>query len=253
MAPAPTTVVVIPCFDEADRLDVDGFLAFVRGWPQGRLLFVDDGSQDGTRAVLEKLVAQEPRGCALLALPRNHGKAEAVRQGMLSAFALQPDLAGYWDADLATPLAVIPLFERMLAERPACDLVMGSRVRLLGRSIVRRPARHYLGRVFATAASLLLAIPVYDTQCGAKLLRVNPATRELFREPFRSRWIFDVEILLRQATAARRSGVDPEAKTYEVPLETWRDVGGSKLRATDLARVLVDLGHLLAERRRSTR
>lgn len=253
MAPAPTTVVVIPCFDEAERLDVAGFLAFVRGWPQGRLLFVDDGSRDGTRVVLEQMVAQEPRGCALLPLPHNHGKAEAVRQGMLSAFSLQPDMVGYWDADLATPLEVIPRFERVLAERPACDLVMGSRVRLLGRSIARHPTRHYLGRVFATAASLLVAIPVYDTQCGAKLLRASPATRELFREPFRSRWIFDVELLLRLSTAARRAGVDPEEKSYELPLETWRDVGGSKLRATDLARALFDLGRLLGERWRSTR
>jgi dolichyl-phosphate beta-glucosyltransferase len=253
MAPTPTTVVVIPCFDEADRLDVDGFLAFVHGWPQGRLLFVDDGSHDGTRAVLEMMVAREPRGCALLPLAHNQGKAEAVRQGMLSAFALEPDSVGYWDADLATPLDTILAFERILAERPTCDLVMGARVRLLGRSITRHPARHYLGRVFATAASLLLALPVYDTQCGAKLFRAGPATRALFHAPFRSRWLFDVELLLRLATDARRTGVDPETKICELPLETWRDVGGSKLRTMDITRALIDLGCLLGESWRGPR
>jgi glycosyltransferase involved in cell wall biosynthesis len=253
LAAPPATVVVIPCFDEADRLDVAGFVAFAREWPHGRFLFVDDGSRDATRAVLEKLTAEHPGSFHLLPLAQNAGKAEAVRQGMLAAFAMQPSLAGYWDADLATPLEVIPRFERLLAERPACDIVMASRVRLLGRSIARRPSRHYPGRIFATAVSMVLQLPVYDTQCGAKLLRVCPATHDLFLAPFRSRWIFDVEILLRLAAAWRRAGLDPEEKSYEFPLDTWRDVGGSKLRTRDFGRALLDLGHLLGEKRRGAR
>ena len=58
-----------------------------------------------------------------------------------------------------------------------------------------RRARHYVGRLFATASSLILDMTVYDTQCGAKVLRAGPALRAALATPFHSRWAFDVELL----------------------------------------------------------
>ena len=130
-------------------------------------------------------------------LAANQGKAEAVRAGILAALRLEPDLVGFWDADLATPLNAIDDFLALAAKRPEIDIILGSRVMLMGRDIRREAWRHYLGRVFATGVSLSLNLPVYDTQCGAKVFRANEATAAVFATPFHSPWIFDVEVLAR--------------------------------------------------------
>ena len=76
---------------------------------------------------------------------------------------------------------------RILEARAAIQIVMGARVRPLGREISRRPARHYVGRVGATLISSSLGLAVYDTQCGAKVFRRNQTLRDVFSRPFISR------------------------------------------------------------------
>jgi len=148
----------------------------------------------------------------------------------------------YWDADLATPLDEIPRFLRLLEEHPERQIAFGARVQLLGRSIRRSALRHYLGRVFATAASSVLGIPVYDTQCGAKLFRVSAELAALFEEPFCTNWIFDVEIIARLIRARRRTGgPGAEGVILEIPLRQWHDVGGSKVGPLDFFRGFAEL------------
>jgi hypothetical protein len=120
-------------------------------------------------------------------------------------------------------------------------MIMGARVQLLGRRIERSALRHYAGRFAATAISTVLGLRVYDTQCGAKLFRADPA-RELFREPFRTRWIFDAEIIAR-LIARLGAHSDPSARDviYEYPLHAWMDVRGSKIGPSDYLRAAVDL------------
>ncbi len=233
-ANAPDTLVVVPCYDEARRLPVPRYESFLRAAPDVGLVLVDDGSRDGTLALLQGLAARHPAGAEVVALPCNRGKAEAVRQGVLHALARRPAWFGYWDSDLSTPLETILLFRALLRERPDLGLVQGARVQLLGHRIERRALRHYVGRVAATAISSALRLPVYDTQCGAKLFRAGAETERLFDEPFLSPWLVDVELLARWAQArARHGGPDPAAAVYEYPLPEWTDVRGSKVRPRD--------------------
>ena len=234
--------IVIPCYNEAARLPVDAFVDHAKSHPECDFVFVDDGSRDSTLALIRGLEQRDPQHFRAIHQPSNQGKAEAVRVGMQSAFEAGARLAGYWDADLATPLSEIARMQRVLEREPSIEIVFGSRVQLLGREIRRSVLRHYLGRIFATAASVSLGLPVYDTQCGAKLFRVDATTRALFAEPFSSRWVFDVELIAR-LIAARRGSDLPAAidVIYELPLERWIDVPGSKVRPTDFLRALFEM------------
>ena len=238
----PPAIIVIPCYNEATRLQVSKFKTFSCAKPAIRFLFVNDGSTDRTGLVLEGLHQEDHQHFAICHLAQNRGKAEAVRQGLLRAFAASPAYVGYWDADLATPLNTLGAFCELLNVRPDLEMVFGARVQMLGRVIERRALRHYLGRVFATVASLILGLHIYDTQCGAKLFRASPAMQALFQEPFATRWLVDIEILARLIQARRGTNL-PQAEDiiYEFPLPEWRDVAGSKVKAWDFAKGLCGL------------
>jgi glycosyltransferase involved in cell wall biosynthesis len=235
-------ILVVPCYNEEQRLPVDAFARFLAGEGNTELLFVDDGSRDRTAAVIESLCARFPARASLLRLPSNRGKGEAVRHGILAALERAPDFVGFWDADLATPLDELPAFLDEFARRPELEMVLGSRVLMLGRHIERHAFRHYVGRVFATIVSWILRLPTYDTQCGAKLFRTTPTLSRILAEPFASRWVFDVEILARLSLERAKSGGARVSRCVsELPLHAWRDVPGSKIGPSDLFSVARDL------------
>jgi dolichyl-phosphate beta-glucosyltransferase len=235
-------IVVVPCYNEAARLDTAAFQQFVACGHSQQILFVNDGSTDDTAAVLEALRGWNPQRFDVYHLPRNMGKAEAVRQGVLRALRSRVDAVGFWDADLATPLEAIPQFCELLQHNPRLQMVIGARVKLLGRTIQRRLLRHWLGRLFATVASVVLRLPVYDTQCGAKLFRASPETHALFDQPFRTNWIFDVELLARFIRGRKAGGCKTaEEGIYELPLSQWRDVAGSNVKARDFFKSFFEL------------
>ncbi|MFI5306667.1 MAG: glycosyltransferase [Polyangiales bacterium] len=237
--------IVVPCYDEEQRLPVGSFEAFAAAHEEVRFVLVNDGSRDQTGTVLRGMHERAPDRFEVIGQPQNLGKAEAVRVGMLRAFELGVELCGYWDADLAAPLEEIPRFAAILDQWPERLMVFGARVQLLGRSIERSAARHYLGRVFATTASMLLGLPVYDTQCGAKLFRATPEVRALFAQPFEVGWTFDVELIARLIRARRERGGPPVSELiYEAPLDSWHDVAGSKVSAMDFARGLSEIARI---------
>jgi glycosyltransferase involved in cell wall biosynthesis len=246
---SPELALVVPCHNESGRLDPDAFLRFVRTHPGVQLVLVDDGSTDATWEILERLRAAAPASVATLRHSPRRGKGEAVRAGMLAGIEQGATLVGFFDADLSTPLDAVDDFLAVLRDRPAVEFVLGSRVMLMGRDIRRKATRHYLGRVFATAVSQALDLPVYDTQCGAKILRANAATATLFAAPFRSDWIFDVELIGRYLRLPVPPGEPPRRdRLYELALTTWHHRPGSKLRWRDFARAVIDLGYIWRER-----
>lgn len=242
-APAATLAIIVPAHNEADRLDRAAFVDHLHSNPTHRMVFVDDASTDNTVDEVRSLQLEAPDRIELVECATNGGKAEAVRTGVRHVLAGndRPLAIAYWDADLAAPLDAATVMARVIAEQPEIDLVLASRVRLLGRHITRRPSRHYIGRVFATGASLALALPVYDTQCGAKLFRTDSLVAQAFSEPFRSRWAFDVEMIARYLAAVSRAGLVAEKRILEYPLVTWADISGSKVTTGSGMKAFADL------------
>ena len=228
-----STVIVVPCYNEAGRLNISAFTSFLDSHDGISFLFVDDGSTDGTDSILKDLLQHDKR-LSILQLDCNSGKGEAIRRGVMLAMEGNPQYVGFWDSDLATPLNEIEDFIQTLDVDSTCEMVFGARVNLLGRNVKRGLSRHYAGRIFATFAANVLKLPIYDTQCGAKIFRVNNCCRLIFAEPFFSKWIFDVEIVARLIKA--RQGTDQrQAKDVivEYPLRNWQETDGSKLRLAD--------------------
>jgi len=238
---------VVPWYNEAHRLHAEPFFEFLALDHPVRFLFVNDGSTDETLSLLEAMRQGAiergyPDRIAILDKKINGGKGEAIRDGMRAALAESGsscEYIGFWDADLATPLAAIPQLLAVLEATPHLQMIFGSRVRLLGRRIERNPARHYLGRLFATVASHTLSLPIYDTQCGAKIFKVTPDLAHVLADPFISRWIFDVELVARYLQLRGRDFC--YSTIYEFPLDSWEDVGGSKLRSFDFVYAALDI------------
>jgi hypothetical protein len=175
---------------------------------------------------------------------------------MLYAIPRKKQVVGFTDADFSTrPGELLSLLEELLG-RPELEVLIASRVLLVGRRVERNAMRHYLGRVFATMAANILRTPFYDTQCGAKLFRTGRALESALDTPFVSRWAFDVELLGRLLIGSRETPPVPTSRMREVPLEEWVDAGGSKVTTVAMARTLADLGRIeleLARRRRALR
>lgn len=231
-----TTTIIIPCYNEEKRLNQNEFIQFVKENPSVHFLFVNDGSKDNTLAILQQLSQQPNMHC--LDVQPNGGKAEAVRKGMIHAYENIPsDYIGFWDADLATPLYEISNFVQQF-QRENYKIVTGLRLMRLGAKVKRKKMRHYLGRCFATTASVSLGLPVYDTQCGSKLYKhdVVPA---LFSEPFITKWLFDVELLARYKKAFGIQNTINEI--YEYPLLEWEDIHGSQVKMKDFFKAPYEL------------
>ncbi|MCK7496488.1 MAG: glycosyltransferase [Comamonadaceae bacterium] len=236
----PTLVLVVPCFNEEARLDVRAFLDFAASRPAVRLTFVDDGSGDRTPGILDGLRAQAPDAVDVIHLPANQGKAAAVREGILAGLRREPDLVGFWDADLATPLSAVDDFLALASKRPEIDIILGSRVMLMGRDIRREAWRHYLGRVFATGGV------AHAGPAGVRhSVRRQGLPGERGTSPrcspsrFTARGSSTSRCIARYLALPRPpDSPDRRDRIYELAVPQWHHIPGSKLRWTDYVRAI---------------
>lgn len=244
-----TVVIVVPCFNEALRWKGDYWSELIKT-PDVRWLFVNDGSTDATQDLIDGLCPHP--AVQSLTLPANAGKAEAVRQGLLEALSADPEAVGFMDADGAFNVEdirdMVDAFHAKATVGDGASAVWASRVALSGRDIRRSLKRHYLGRIVATYVSVGQGPMPYDTQAGLKLFVPSPTLVECLRQPFKTRWLFELELLARwqQVTG---DGM----QIWELPLNYWHDVPGSKIRGREVARIARELLVVKSEQRKARR
>jgi len=231
-------LIVVPCYNEESRFPLSDFESYITNSENSHIhfLFVNDGSKDKTSSILSDFSSNHDHA-HFLNLNENVGKSEAIRRGVLSQSAEKFSYIGYFDADLAAPLSQVNLLIEKSTTHKSPYLVMGTRISLLGSTqINRNKSRHYIGRVFATVVSNMLKLPVYDTQCGAKLIRKDVAAI-IFKDCFISKWLFDVELLFR----IKQNFENLNNKIIEMPLEKWEDKAGSKISFSYFFKAPIDL------------
>jgi dolichol-phosphate mannosyltransferase len=116
--------VVIPVYNEEENLQplARTLMEVLAGQPAFTILFVDDGSGDGSLALLKKMAAQDKR-IAYLSLSRNFGHQAALRAGLEVA---QGDCVVTMDGDFQHPPELIP--SMIEAYRKGFDIVATRRL-----------------------------------------------------------------------------------------------------------------------------
>lgn len=201
-SPPPAVSVVIPAYDEAER--IEPYLEAIRRYFTSRgetyeILVVDDGSRDDTAGLVRRRMARD--AClGLVHYPRNRGKGFAVRMGMLAA---RGRLRLFADADGSTPIEELERL-RTAIDSEGVDVAIGSRA--VSSAEVKRvvkPHRWLLGQCFRALRTMFLRVAVMDSQCGFKLFTARAAT-ELFGAAKIDGFAFDVEILFLAVRAGMR-------------------------------------------------
>jgi dolichyl-phosphate beta-glucosyltransferase len=230
---ASSLTIVLPAYNEEARLGdaLDELFGYLRRRaPSGRegapgagalpelvdVLVVDDGSSDGTSALVRARPEFEAEHLPLRLVEAPHGgKGAAVRAGMVAATG---EVAIFADADMATPPDQIPLLVEALQ---TADVALGNRIQPDGRDMRRSQPfyRRMLGRLFHALASAWVAGPVQDTQCGFKGFS-RRAAHDLFPRQRILSIVFDVELIY----LARRRGY----RIAIVPIR-WSDKRGSRM------------------------
>lgn len=235
----PQYAIVVPCYNEEKRFPYSSFLQFAKSHPEVVLCFVNDGSKDKTLAVLHAIQMECPTNIAVYSLEQNSGKSEAVRQGMIHAHnQYHVNMLGFLDADLATKPEEWLQMAKYKEAYPQYGAIVGSRIQRLGAEINRNDSRSLFSSVIKKCIRVILKAPFQDTQCGAKIFQ-RDLVPFLFRKPFLTPWLFDVEIFLRLQKKFGKATL--QKGVLEFPLLHWSEIGGSKLTLKHTLKIPIQL------------
>lgn len=232
----PSLAVIVPCFNEHKRLNASAFTEFIKANNAFTFFFVNDGSTDGTKVVLETIFERNPNQVHLVHLQENTGKGEAIRQGIIASSKMAFDYTAFIDADLSTPATEFIRLYQLLNINT--EVLFASRIKKAGSVIKRSAFRHVTGRLIATIIDGHFNLGIYDTQCGTKFFKTY-LLRNIIEKPFITTWFFDVEIFLRLRNNF------PQIAWHEEPLRYWKDDGQSKLSILSGFKVCRELAALL--------
>jgi glycosyltransferase involved in cell wall biosynthesis len=222
--------LVIPCFNEAKRLQVSYWEKVITApnLDNTKFLFIDDGSSDGTFEVLNRLTKYSRVEAVSLGI--NVGKANAIRsafQKILEASFFDCNLIGFIDSDSSFDAQeVIDILSCLENQSKLFDAFFYSRVKLSGSQIRRSEIRHVISRIIYTFIARGWNWAPYDTQSGFKFFRNSDVMKDVISTPFRTRWFFDIEFMNRLSMS-----IGSQLNIKELPLHYWQERSGSKIKA----------------------
>ncbi len=229
--------IIVPCYNEANRLSKSAFNEFVIKNSSYVLCFVNDGSKDETWEVLQSFQKMNPEYIEIINNEVNQGKSETVRTGMMHMVQKNFDIIGFLDADLSTDFDEV---EKMISTMEDLDhkALVGSRINRVGATIARENSRQFISAGINKLIQRIIKMPFRDTQCGAKLFDAE-IVEPIFNKKFISRWLFDVEIFIRMKNLLGKDKA--EESIYEYPLGKWVHMDDSKLGFKDSINIFGEL------------
>jgi len=225
------TGIIIPCYNEEKRLNVQAFVDFIKSKENYHICFVNDGSKDNTLDVLNQIKEHDSEKISVIDMKKNGGKASAVRAGSRYLYNRNDiEFIGFIDADLSTDFNDFEDLVSTLSNNDNLSFVYGSRGAGNNDKIERNIFRKFFSKIIKSLVFLILGLPIEDTQCGAKVFKrdIIPVA---YNKEFMSRWLFDVEIFIRLKKHFGRDQI--MNKIQEQELSRWVHVDDSKLGVKD--------------------
>jgi glycosyltransferase involved in cell wall biosynthesis len=226
--------LIIPLYNESNRFNSEYFKTI--NDLKIDLIFVNDGSSDDTLVKLKNLSFRKH----IISYKNNKGKGEAIRAGINYAIKEKYDLIGYLDSDGAfsveSVIKTIEIAKKEFMINKKLGMIIAARVKLSGREIIRTNSRKIVSSIIKIILSLILKNKPYDTQSGFKILRNTNNLKNITKNKFFTKWFFDVELI---------ESIKKEYYVYEIPVDRWVDVSGSKLSYKMVFKILREIIILL--------